>query len=59
LLLEQGHQVTGVFMKNWDEDDGTDECTALEDLADAQQVSDTLGIELVFHKHASDLMALF
>ena len=25
LLLEQGHLVTGVFMKNWDEDDGTDE----------------------------------
>ncbi len=46
LLLEQGHQVTGVFMKNWDEDDGTDECTAITDLADAQQVCDTLGIEL-------------
>lgn len=46
LLLEQGHQVTGLFMKNWEEDDGTDYCTALEDLADAQQVCDELGIEL-------------
>jgi tRNA-specific 2-thiouridylase len=54
LLLEQGHQVTGVFMKNWDEDDGTDECTALEDLADAQQVSDTLGIELKTINFASE-----
>jgi len=54
LLLEQGHQVTGVFMKNWDEDDGTEECTALEDLADAQQVCDTLGIELKTINFASE-----
>jgi tRNA (5-methylaminomethyl-2-thiouridylate)-methyltransferase (EC 2.1.1.61) len=45
-LLEQGHDVTGLFMKNWDEDDGTEYCTAKEDLEDAQQVCDTLGIEL-------------
>jgi tRNA-specific 2-thiouridylase len=45
-LLAQGHQVTGLFMKNWEEDDGTEYCTAMEDLADAQQVSDKLGIEL-------------
>ncbi len=46
VLLAQGHEVTGLFMKNWEEDDGTDYCTALEDLADAQQVCDKLGIEL-------------
>jgi len=46
LLLEQGHQVTGLFMKNWEEDDGTEYCTAMQDLADAQQVCDRLGIEL-------------
>ena len=45
-LLEQGHNVTGLFMKNWDEDDGTEYCTAKEDLADAQQVCDKLGIPL-------------
>ncbi len=45
-LLEQGYQVTGLFMKNWDEDDGTEYCTAKQDLADAQQVCDRLGIEL-------------
>jgi len=45
-LLEQGHQVTGLFMKNWDEDDGSEYCTAKEDLADAQQVCDKLGIPL-------------
>jgi len=46
LLLEQGHQVTGLFMKNWDEDDGTDQCTALSDLSDANQVCNKLGIPL-------------
>lgn len=46
LLQQQGHQVTGLFMKNWDEDDGTEYCTALDDLADAQAVADQLGIEL-------------
>jgi tRNA-specific 2-thiouridylase len=45
-LLEQGHHVTGLFMKNWEEDDGTEYCTAMEDLADAQQVCDKLGIAL-------------
>ena len=45
-LLEQGHRVSGLFMKNWEEDDGTDQCTALTDLADAQQVCDKLAITL-------------
>ncbi len=46
LLLEQGYQVEGLFMKNWDEDDGTEYCTAKEDYADAQSVADRLGIVL-------------
>jgi tRNA-uridine 2-sulfurtransferase len=45
-LLEQGHNVTGLFMKNWEEDDGTEQCTAMQDLADAQQVSAILGMPL-------------
>lgn len=45
-LLEQGFTVSGLFMKNWDEDDGTEYCTALQDLADAQAVCDRLGIPL-------------
>lgn len=45
-LLEQGYAITGLFMKNWDEDDGTEYCTAKEDLADAQAVCDRLGISL-------------
>ena len=46
LLLEQGYQVEGLFMKNWEEDDGTDYCTAMADLADAQAVCDKIGIKL-------------
>lgn len=46
LLMQQGYQVEGLFMKNWDEDDNTDYCTAKEDFADAQAVSDKLGIKL-------------
>lgn len=46
LLLEQGYEVEGLFMKNWDEDDGTEYCTAMEDLADAQAVADKLNIKL-------------
>ncbi|MAL96752.1 MAG: tRNA 2-thiouridine(34) synthase MnmA [Haliea sp.] len=46
LLREQGYQVEGLFMKNWEEDDGTEYCTAKEDYADAQAVADSLGITL-------------
>jgi len=46
LLQQQGYRVEGLFMKNWEEDDGTDYCTAKEDLADAQKVCDTLGLKL-------------
>jgi tRNA-specific 2-thiouridylase len=46
LLLEQGYHVEGLFMKNWEEDDGTEYCTAMQDLADAQSVADRLGIKL-------------
>ena len=46
LLQQQGYQVEGLFMKNWDEDDGTEYCTAKEDLADAQAVADKLGMKL-------------
>ena len=46
LLIQAGYQVEGLFMKNWDEDDGTDACTAMADLADATAVAETLGIKL-------------
>lgn len=46
LLKEQGFRVEGLFMKNWDEDDGTEYCTAKADLADAERVCERLGIKL-------------
>lgn len=46
LLKQQGFQVEGLFMKNWEEDDGTEYCTAKEDLADAHTVCNVLGIHL-------------
>ena len=46
MLIEAGYRVEGLFMKNWEEDDGTEYCTAKEDLADAQSVADQLGIRL-------------
>ncbi len=44
-LIQDGHQVTGVFMKNW-EDDDLDNCTSEEDYFDALQVCKKLNIEL-------------
>ncbi len=46
LLLQQGYVVEGLFMKNWDEDDDSEYCTAEQDLADAADVCDRLGIPL-------------
>ena len=48
LLLQQaGYRVTGLFMKNWQDSEDDEYCSALSDLADAQQVADTLNIELL------------
>lgn len=46
LLLQQGYEVEGLFMKNWEEDDDQAYCSATEDLNDAQAVADQLGIHL-------------
>lgn len=46
LLIEQGFEVEGIFMKNWEEDDKDGYCAAAQDLEDAQQVCDRLGIAL-------------
>lgn len=46
LLVEQGYQVTGLFMKNWEDDDDDEYCAAAVDLADAESVCNILDIEL-------------
>jgi len=46
LLKRAGYRVQGLFMKNWEEDDGTEYCTAKADLADAEAVCARLDIPL-------------
>ena len=59
LLMQQGYQVEGLFMKNWDEDDGTEYCTAKDDLADASAVCEKLGIHLQNTKPAAHQILIF
>ncbi|XZQ55934.1 MAG: tRNA 2-thiouridine(34) synthase MnmA [Arsenophonus sp.] len=47
LLKQQGYEVVGLFMKNWEEDDNEEYCSVTNDLIDAQSVCDKLDIE--FH----------
>ena len=44
LLKEQGYDVVGVFMKNWEEEDENGVCTAESDWADVREVCDRIGI---------------
>jgi len=46
LLMQQGYEVEGLFMKNWEEDDTDEYCAAADDLKDAQSVCDKLGIKM-------------
>ena len=46
LLQEQEYEVEGLFMKNWEEDDDSEYCTAKQDLEDASEVARKLGIKL-------------
>ncbi|MED4018473.1 tRNA 2-thiouridine(34) synthase MnmA [Sutcliffiella cohnii] len=44
LLKEQGYDVVGIFMKNWDDTDESGFCTATEDYEDVIKVSNQIGI---------------
>ncbi len=44
LLKEQGYDVIGIFMKNWDDTDENGFCTATEDYKDVAAVADQIGI---------------
>ena len=46
LLKQQGHEVVGIFMKNWEDDDDSDYCSSNVDFVDAAAVADVLGIEI-------------
>jgi len=46
LLKEQGYDVVGLFMKNWEDDDDDEYCSSRQDFLDAASVADVLGIEI-------------
>jgi len=46
LLKEQGWEVVGLFMKNWEDDDDSDHCSSRQDWLDAASVADVIGIDL-------------
>ncbi len=46
LLKQQGHDVVGLFMKNWEDDDDDAYCSTRQDLIDAAAVADVIGIDL-------------
>ncbi len=46
LLKQQGHEVVGIFMKNWEDDDDSAYCSSNVDFVDAAAVADVLGIEI-------------
>ena len=46
LLKQQGYRVTGLFMKNWEDDDDDQYCSSRQDLVDVASVCDVIGIDL-------------
>ena len=46
LLKQQGHEVVGIFMKNWEDDDNSEFCSSNVDFVDAAAVADVIGIEI-------------
>ena len=54
LLKQQGHEVVGIFMKNWEDDDDSEYCSSRQDFLDAASVADVLGIEIEHVNFAAD-----
>ncbi|MDQ0588837.1 tRNA 2-thiouridine(34) synthase MnmA [Variovorax paradoxus] len=54
LLKQQGHEVVGIFMKNWEDDDDSEYCSSNIDFIDAASVADVLGIEIEHVNFAAD-----
>src|ERR1700741_1505153 len=46
LLKRQGHDVVGLFMKNWEDDDDDEYCSTRQDLIDAAAAADLIGIDV-------------
>jgi len=46
LLKQQGHEVVGLFMKNWEDDDDSEYCSSRQDWLDAASVADRIGVDI-------------
>ena len=46
LLKQQGYEVVGLFMKNWEDDDDDEYCSSRQDWLDAASVADLIGIDI-------------
>src|ERR1700694_962853 len=46
LLKEQGYEVIGLFMKNWEDDDDSEYCSTRQDWIDAVSVADVVGVDI-------------
>ena len=54
LLKKQGHEVIGIFMKNWEDDDDSEFCSSNIDFVDAAAVADVIGIQIEHVNFAAD-----
>ena len=54
LLKEQGYEVIGLFMKNWEDDDDSEYCSTRQDWIDAVSVADVLGVDIEAVNFASE-----
>ena len=54
LLKQQGYEVIGIFMKNWEDDDDSEYCSSNIDFVDAAAVADVIGIEVEHVNFAAD-----
>ncbi|MCE2877987.1 MAG: tRNA 2-thiouridine(34) synthase MnmA, partial [Comamonadaceae bacterium] len=54
LLKKAGHEVIGIFMKNWEDDDDSEYCSSNIDFVDAAAVADVIGIEIEHVNFAAD-----
>jgi tRNA-specific 2-thiouridylase len=48
MLKEQGYEVIGLFMKNWEDDDNSEFCSSRQDWIDAASVADVVGVDIDF-----------
>ena len=59
LLKQQGYNVVGLFMLNWEEQDGNGNCTAEADFEDVKRVANKLGIPYYTVNYAKEYNVLF